>query len=201
MHLRDRLDEERIVRIGRAQSVQQRQRVVHPLRRPSFDRATGTFYIADVGENTWEEIDIGQVGGLLDGLERGDRRDVHHDEHPRRGLREERLEVDAADDSVDHRQQEVVEQRRPPDEEPEVRVDRLGRVGVRRPRRGVDTRHPSVADRREYHRDQREEVGRLRKRVVPDGEVTAADEAPASIRLPLERRTGASDFGASIRVV
>jgi len=30
--------------------------------RPSFDRATGTFYIADVGQNTWEEIDIGQNG-------------------------------------------------------------------------------------------------------------------------------------------
>src|SRR5215467_16337087 len=30
--------------------------------RPSFDLATGDFYIADVGENTWEEIDIGQKG-------------------------------------------------------------------------------------------------------------------------------------------
>ena len=30
--------------------------------RPSFDRATGTFYIADVGQDTWEEIDIGQNG-------------------------------------------------------------------------------------------------------------------------------------------
>src|SRR5215831_10634866 len=30
--------------------------------RPSFDRATGAFYIADVGQDTWEEIDIGQKG-------------------------------------------------------------------------------------------------------------------------------------------
>src|SRR5262249_4306306 len=30
--------------------------------RPSFDRATGTFYIADVGQGMWEEIDIGQKG-------------------------------------------------------------------------------------------------------------------------------------------
>src|SRR5262249_217496 len=30
--------------------------------RPSFDRGTGDFYIADVGENTWEEIDVGQKG-------------------------------------------------------------------------------------------------------------------------------------------
>jgi glucose/arabinose dehydrogenase len=30
--------------------------------RPSFDRATGDFYIADVGQNTWEEIDIGIKG-------------------------------------------------------------------------------------------------------------------------------------------
>src|SRR6516162_6392024 len=30
--------------------------------RPSFDRATGTFFIADVGQDTWEEIDIGQNG-------------------------------------------------------------------------------------------------------------------------------------------
>jgi glucose/arabinose dehydrogenase len=30
--------------------------------RPSFDRATGDLYIADVGQNTWEEIDIGQKG-------------------------------------------------------------------------------------------------------------------------------------------
>jgi len=30
--------------------------------RPSFDRATGDFYIADVGQDTWEEIDIGQKG-------------------------------------------------------------------------------------------------------------------------------------------
>jgi glucose/arabinose dehydrogenase len=30
--------------------------------RPSFDRGLGTFYIADVGQDTWEEIDIGQVG-------------------------------------------------------------------------------------------------------------------------------------------
>jgi glucose/arabinose dehydrogenase len=31
--------------------------------RPSFDRATGDLYIADVGQDTWEEIDIGQNGG------------------------------------------------------------------------------------------------------------------------------------------
>jgi glucose/arabinose dehydrogenase len=30
--------------------------------RPSFDSATGTLYIADVGQDTWEEIDIGQAG-------------------------------------------------------------------------------------------------------------------------------------------
>src|SRR5262245_33061547 len=30
--------------------------------RPSFDRATGDFYIADVGQNVWEEIDIGSKG-------------------------------------------------------------------------------------------------------------------------------------------
>jgi glucose/arabinose dehydrogenase len=30
--------------------------------RPSFDNATGTLYIADVGQDTWEEIDIGQAG-------------------------------------------------------------------------------------------------------------------------------------------
>src|SRR5215471_4299991 len=30
--------------------------------RPSFDRALGDFYIADVGQNEWEEIDLGQKG-------------------------------------------------------------------------------------------------------------------------------------------
>ena len=30
--------------------------------RPSFDRALGDFYIADVGQNVWEEIDVGQKG-------------------------------------------------------------------------------------------------------------------------------------------
>jgi glucose/arabinose dehydrogenase len=30
--------------------------------RASFDRALGTFYIADVGQDSWEEIDIGQKG-------------------------------------------------------------------------------------------------------------------------------------------
>lgn len=30
--------------------------------RDSFDRGTGTFFIADVGQNTWEEIDIGTGG-------------------------------------------------------------------------------------------------------------------------------------------
>jgi hypothetical protein len=30
--------------------------------RPSFDRATGDFYIADVGQNNWEEIDLGEKG-------------------------------------------------------------------------------------------------------------------------------------------
>jgi Ca2+-binding RTX toxin-like protein len=30
--------------------------------RDSFDRALGTFYIADVGQGTWEEINLGQVG-------------------------------------------------------------------------------------------------------------------------------------------
>ena len=31
--------------------------------RPSFDRGLGTFYIADVGQNSWEEVDIGVKGG------------------------------------------------------------------------------------------------------------------------------------------
>ena len=44
-------------------------------------------------------------------------------------------------------------------------MDRLGRVGVRRSRRGVDTRHPAVADRGEDHRDQRCEVGEGHHRV------------------------------------
>jgi glucose/arabinose dehydrogenase len=30
--------------------------------RPSFDRGLGDFYIADVGQGQWEEIDIGQIG-------------------------------------------------------------------------------------------------------------------------------------------
>ena len=30
--------------------------------RDSFDRATGDFYIADVGQNIWEEIDLGEKG-------------------------------------------------------------------------------------------------------------------------------------------
>jgi glucose/arabinose dehydrogenase len=30
--------------------------------RPSFDRDTGDFYIADVGQDTWEEIDVGIAG-------------------------------------------------------------------------------------------------------------------------------------------
>jgi glucose/arabinose dehydrogenase len=30
--------------------------------RPSFDRALGNFYIADVGANSWEEVDLGQLG-------------------------------------------------------------------------------------------------------------------------------------------
>jgi glucose/arabinose dehydrogenase len=30
--------------------------------RPSFDRAAGDFYIADVGANMWEEVDLGQRG-------------------------------------------------------------------------------------------------------------------------------------------
>jgi glucose/arabinose dehydrogenase len=30
--------------------------------RPSFDRATGDFFIADVGQDSWEEIDIGAAG-------------------------------------------------------------------------------------------------------------------------------------------
>src|SRR5262249_50253677 len=30
--------------------------------RPSFDDGLGTFYIADLGQDTWEEIDIGQAG-------------------------------------------------------------------------------------------------------------------------------------------
>ncbi|HZO47266.1 MAG TPA: PQQ-dependent sugar dehydrogenase [Xanthobacteraceae bacterium] len=30
--------------------------------RPSFDRGLGDFYIADVGQGAWEEIDVGQIG-------------------------------------------------------------------------------------------------------------------------------------------
>jgi hypothetical protein len=44
-------------------------------------------------------------------IERSDHRDVHDYEHPRRGLREERLEVDATDDRVNHWKQQVIEQR------------------------------------------------------------------------------------------
>jgi len=43
---------------------------------------------------------IRDVPFILQKIQCGDRRDVHHDEQPRRGAREERLEVDAADDRV-----------------------------------------------------------------------------------------------------
>ena len=50
--------------------------------RPSFDRALGDFYIADVGQNQWEEIDLGQIGAnygwpLFEGPEPFRRRPAH----------------------------------------------------------------------------------------------------------------------------
>jgi hypothetical protein len=53
----------------------------------------------------------------------------------------------------------------------------------------------------EIARDQREQIGRLRERIVPDGVVAAVRQVAASTRLPLASSTGASALSASMRVV
>lgn len=103
--------------------------------------------------------------GALDAptVECGDDPDVDDDEYPGRGGvgGEEGLEVDPADDRVDHRQEQIVQQGGPADQEPDIGgVDHLGGVGVRRPGRGEDTGHPSVTERGEDHGDQRDDVGK-----------------------------------------
>ena len=89
----------------------------------------------------------------------GDGGDVDDDPNPLRHIGKERVQVAADNERVDQGQQQIVQQRRPADQETEIGADGLGGVGVSRSRRGKDPRHPAVADGGEHHDHQGQQVG------------------------------------------
>jgi hypothetical protein len=61
------------------------------------------------------------------------------------------------------RQEEIVEQNGPADEEPDARVDRLAGIGIGRAGNRIDAGHDAVADGRQKNGGGRDEIGHCRR--------------------------------------
>ena len=85
--------------------------------------------------------------------------DEADDPHGHRHGRELRLQVGAADEPDDHRQEEVIEHRGPADEESDAAIDRLAYIRVGRSGNRVGRSHPAIAVGSEEHRAECQEVG------------------------------------------
>ena len=97
--------------------------------------------------------EVGAVGHLQpDHVERGREHDVGHDPDEERHVRELALQVGAADQPDDQRQEQVVQQDRPSHNESQPRIERLADVGVGRPGDREVLGHQAVTQRGEQHR-------------------------------------------------
>ena len=80
--------------------------------------------------------------------------------HPWRHLREQRREIDLRQQDVDHRQKQIIEQRRPADHKTDVRTDGFLRVGIGGTGFRELTHQFAVADGGEQHPGQRQQIRR-----------------------------------------
>ena len=80
--------------------------------------------------------------------------------HPWRHLREQRREIDLRQQDVDHRQKQIIEQRRPGDHKTDVRTDGFLRVGIGGTGFRELTHQFAVADGGEQHPGQRQQIRR-----------------------------------------
>ncbi|MNV43906.1 hypothetical protein D3C71_1356410 [compost metagenome] len=92
-------------------------------------------------------------------VDQADQADEAGHPDPLRHFGKHRRQVELGQQCVDHRQQQVVQQRRPAHQKPHVRVDRFLGVGIRRTRLWEASHQGAVAQRREQHPEQRQDVG------------------------------------------
>ena len=102
-------------------------------------------------------VKVGDQIHTLQVRQRQDRHKPHHPD-PRRDFREQRGKVDLRQQHVDHRQEEIVQQRGPADHKPQVGSDRFLRVGVRRARFRELSYQFAVADGGKHDASQRQEI-------------------------------------------
>ncbi len=179
--LRQRRDgveaEERIGRDGGAcDGRAERHRGVEE--RPHGGKAAGPVDGDDIAGGKRDEDDqhreLHQHQHDVDPVGKGDADDVHRrrqndeadDPQPGRHGREGRGQVGRADQPDDHRQEEIVEQHRPADEEARAGVERFAGIGIGRPGDRVDLGHDAVAYRRQEDRERRDEIGHCRRAVA-----------------------------------
>ncbi|SVJ79279.1 Uncharacterised protein [Klebsiella pneumoniae] len=103
-------------------------------------------------------VEIGDQVHALD-VDEGHDQHEHHHPDPRGDLGEQCGQVDLRQQRVDHRQEQVVQQRRPADHEADMRIDRPLRVGIGRACGGELADQLAVADRGEQHAGEGQQVG------------------------------------------
>ena len=107
----------------------------------------------DNGVKVGDRLDAAQVKGRHKGHQR-------HDEHPRGNRRHQRFKIDFCQQNVDHRREQIVEQRRPAHHKANRRADGFLGIGVGGTRRRIATHQFTVAQRGKEDRNQREAICR-----------------------------------------
>ncbi len=101
-----------------------------------------------------------EVRHQVDAFQVRERHDAHIEHHPDplRHVREHRGEIELRQQDVDHRQEQIIEQRRPAHQEPHMRVNRLLGVGIGGARRREAFDQFAVADGGKQHARQRQQI-------------------------------------------
>ena len=100
----------------------------------------------------------------------GQNGDKGHHPHPWRHLREQRREIDLRQQDVDHRQEQIIQQRGPADHKADVRTDGFLRVGVGGAGFRELAHQFAVADGGEQHASQRQQIRRRDVAVADTGD-------------------------------
>ncbi len=102
-----------------------------------------------------------EVGDQIDAAQVQQRHDGHQteDEVGRGNTGKQRRQVDLGQQHVDHRHEQIIEQRGPTHHEADVGIERLLRIGVGRSGRREAMHQSAIAQRGEQHANQRQQVG------------------------------------------